>query len=821
MRSFLTGVFLALCCFPAIQAQVLVERHQRIRRAVDNADLNTALIELRTMHGSDPALFSANNYDYLLGRIAEHQGDRASSASNYGAVVLRNSPLSQYALWHLAQLARGTGDLVLERERLRQLIVAAPNSLMRDAAVMRLGRSFFESLDFPSAISALQSLITSSNVTTAREAATLVAQAYLRAGQPAEAQTLFVKLLMSMPDASRPDDYALAAVRALDSLESHQSQPLAEAEHLLRASVYQFNRDFDAARLHYLAVIQINPQSGTVPNALFQIGRGLNQQQRFDEALNYFQRVVDKFPASSSTRDSLTAIAATFGRLKRTDDAVQAYRQLLAQYPDVPNPERFYLNIIDSLHEAGRYQEAVEWVQETRKHFKNGLGSALALFAQARIHMAQGSWPSVITDTEELTRFSELGGNLVPGGTTTSEVMFLRAYALEQLGNLSAAVEGYLAIPEGRNEYYSKIATARLQVLAGNAKTRTLIESRVASALSDARTALDRGQADRARGVAQTGLRLTTEANTRNQFLQILTRVYETLPAYKLPAFRAILLGRRDPSSNTSEPKETEPTHLILANELFFLGLYDEAVPEFAKDRATAGSIHEEGPINGGGSHKLSSSLSDVDYTLALYSLQGGLANRAIRFAEQVWKSVPADYVLEVAPGQLVELLYPAPYRESLLTNSTAKNVDPRFVLSIARQESRFQPDAKSVAAARGLMQFIPGTAREVASQLGRPEPEQEDLYNPDVAITFGAEYLSSLFKKFVGQPEAVAASYNGGAENVARWIARSRSNDPLRYVPEIGFAQTKDYVFKVMINFWIYQQVYDSRLQVQSAGQK
>ena len=83
------------------------------------------------------------------------------------------------------------------------------------------------------------------------------------------------------------------------------------------------------------------------------------------------------------------------------------------------------------------------------------------------------------------------------------------------------------------------------------------------------------------------------------------------------------------------------------------------------------------------------------------------MANRAVRFGEQFWKTIPADYVLEVAPRELVELLYPVPFRDALLKYASSRNVDPRFVLSIIRQESRYQVDVKSVSAARGMMQFI------------------------------------------------------------------------------------------------------------------
>ena len=115
-------------------------------------------------------------------------------------------------------------------------------------------------------------------------------------------------------------------------------------------------------------------------------------------------------------------------------------------------------------------------------------------------------------------------------------------------------------------------------------------------------------------------------------------------------------------------------------------------------------------------------------------------------------------------------------------------------------------------------MQFISSTANEVAGQLNQRNFNQDDLYDPDTAILFGSQYLSSLLQQFPGQHEAVAAAYNSGADNVARWIARSQAKEADRYVPEIGFSQTKDYVFRVMTNFWNYQHLYDAQLKRQSS---
>ena len=112
------------------------------------------------------------------------------------------------------------------------------------------------------------------------------------------------------------------------------------------------------------------------------------------------------------------------------------------------------------------------------------------------------------------------------------------------------------------------------------------------------------------------------------------------------------------------------------------------------------------------------------------------------------------------------------------------------------------------------MMQFIPATANDIAAQLKLKDFIQDDLYFADTAVLFGSQYLANLFQQFPNQPQAVAGSYNGGADNLARWIARSRANEADRYVPEIGFSQTKDYVYKVMANYWNCQRLYDEQLQ-------
>jgi len=785
--------------FSVVYGQSSDDFSKRIRAAVENENWSEASTELERLRTADSAAFHNRNYDYLAARISESSGDNAAATGEYETVLISSSLLSEYALWRLARIARSTGDLTLERERLRRLIALASGSLLQEPATLRLAESFFESSDYQAAADAARLLISARNNSLAREATALMATSYARAGKSVEAQDAFRKLVMQMPDASRPDDYALAAVRELDAAEANAPPKLTEADHLLRASVYQFNRDFARARTHYQFVIDNFPQSGTVPNAMYQLGRGFYQEGKYDDAARVFQKVFDLYPENAAARDALSYLASSYVRLKKPDQAVATYKLFIDRFPEAPNPERPYLNIIDVLHEAGKYQDALTWAQQTRQRFKTELGSTLALFAQMRIHLAQGTWADVVRDGDELSKSSDLGGIKIGGGTYLSEINFLRAFAFEQLGRIDEAVTAYLAIPDGRGEYYGARATQRLLALSDAEKSRSIVKARAQELLSSTRGALANNQLDQTRLAAQAGLRLTQPGAAHTEFLKAIQTSYQALATYKLP-----ILQRLPVETIVDHlPANASDKHSALARALILLGLYDEGVPELLAVRSSANATASTIGLN------------DETYTIAWLSYKGGLPNRAVGFGEQLWRPVPADYVVENAASEYLQLLYPAPFRKSLLKHATSRKVDPRFILSIARQESRYQSDAKSIAAARGMMQFIPSTANDVAAQLKLSNFNQDDLYYPDTAILFGSEYLSTLFQQFAEQPQAVAASYNGGADNMARWIARSHSNEPDRYVPEIGFAQSKDYVFRVMTNFWNYQRLYDSELNL------
>jgi soluble lytic murein transglycosylase len=165
------------------------------------------------------------------------------------------------------------------------------------------------------------------------------------------------------------------------------------------------------------------------------------------------------------------------------------------------------------------------------------------------------------------------------------------------------------------------------------------------------------------------------------------------------------------------------------------------------------------------------------------------------------------------ASVERIESAYPTPFRFQVLSESKKRALDPRLVLAIMKQESQFKPNAKSPSAARGLLQLTIDAAQKYAPRAGLKQVSDDSLYQPGTNIAVGTEYIAELSRMFAGLAEAIAASYNGGEDNVARWLGRSNQGDAGVFTAEIGFTESKNYVFKVMSYYRAYRQLYDSNL--------
>jgi soluble lytic murein transglycosylase len=197
-------------------------------------------------------------------------------------------------------------------------------------------------------------------------------------------------------------------------------------------------------------------------------------------------------------------------------------------------------------------------------------------------------------------------------------------------------------------------------------------------------------------------------------------------------------------------------------------------------------------------------------------SYYGGLAtNRLLAINDPNARQRASDRLQAVRTATNNALAdYPAPYSFQIVKEARKRGLDPRLILAIMKTESAFKPNAKSPSAARGLLQLTIDAAQKYAKRAGINLVNDDSLYQPATNIAIGSEYLSDLSRMFAGLSEAIAASYNGGEDNVARWLARSNQNDSGVFAAEVGFSESKNYVFKVMSYYRAYQQLYTSDLK-------
>ncbi|HQU85148.1 MAG TPA: tetratricopeptide repeat protein, partial [Pyrinomonadaceae bacterium] len=573
-------------------------------QAVEERNYQSALSELNTLKQANKNLFDLNNYDYLAARLSEKTGDFAAAMANYQTVANRNSILKPYALWHLSQIARSSGNLMLERMYLEEIQLTAPDSLLTEAVKNRIPRSYFESREYNAVIELLNNQQSNGNASTAtakpaetkptetrlqRENLVFLAQSYLQAGKANEARETFLKLINNLPNPAQPDDYALAGAKGLDLLEVGQENfgkkapNLQDFEHLRRAQIYQFNRDFVDARLHYKAIIENYPQSGNVPDATYQIGRGYVQIGEFVEAINWFERTLEQFPDHPVAKDALSQAASAYSRVNKPKEATTRYQRFIEKYPDAENLERAYLNIVDINRDIGETNDALKWTMKTQEVFKGKLPEALALFAQARIRITQNDPQNALIDLDKLLTFQDLGGSRVTGGTNKAEITFMKGLMLENLKRYGEAIEIYLSIPDGRGEYYGWRATERLKLLNNVEEAKQLI----AQKLGELTKNIESRKPIEQKTAAQAVLRLNDNQEIRAKMLEILKKSYAVLPEYKTPSFKLIEFGRKELKEKKAAT-DSENIHKKLADELLFLGIYDEGTPELEKSLTTA-----------------------------------------------------------------------------------------------------------------------------------------------------------------------------------------------------------------------------------------
>jgi len=160
-------------------------------------------------------------------------------------------------------------------------------------------------------------------------------------------------------------------------------------------------------------------------------------------------------------------------------------------------------------------------------------------------------------------------------------------------------------------------------------------------------------------------------------------------------------------------------------------------------------------------------------------------------------------------PAAVERLAYPSPWTTELELATTEFGIPPLLLLALVRQESAFNPEAVSPAAAVGLTQVIPDTGALIAASLDQPWEGIQSLTDPAASLRFGAAYLATQLETFDGDIYATLAGYNGGPWNAERWLGQQQLPNADGFVHVIDFEETRRYVATVIEQFAWYRYVY------------
>lgn len=200
---------------------------------------------------------------------------------------------------------------------------------------------------------------------------------------------------------------------------------------------------------------------------------------------------------------------------------------------------------------------------------------------------------------------------------------------------------------------------------------------------------------------------------------------------------------------------------------------------------------------------------------LIKYYLEQGYYNRALSLTNSVSSSTGKKLNLREEP-LLWKSLYPLAFEKDVREQAQKRGISPYLVWAIMKAETQYKQDAISPVGALGLMQFMPYTSQKVALML-QEEHRSEMLFDPAVAVRYGAMYLKKLGDELGGQLPLMAAAYNGGPHRVKLWLRNLKQRDGSNldfdvFVEHIPFNETRTYTKRVISFYLTYQKLYEEK---------
>ena len=736
-------------------------------------ELNALLDAIEVKH---PDLYAKWSLGYLHARALVELDEKEEAARKLAPYLVKGHPFRDLALEHHAEVA---GDEEASRDR-RTIIFEYPGSIVREQAIDD-ELDALAGQDDPKALADFVSRVSPTATTERRrEMSARIVEALAENDELDAAFTRGVQILRG----GTVDDAADRVARALDRPEILGR--LDASQQVLFGETFAKHRHFNRAA----EVLQLALRHAYTDDLQFSLGRSYFGAEKFAEAQAAYLRGAN---ATKDAEQKATFFwhAARAAQLAGDDATAERWMtSAIAVKGRFPSTTAALTQRLRTRLHQRRIAEAAADLALLRKMAGNeravlegslayGVAMVAAKNPGAAIATLNAIPPKLANDYDK------------------AEIAYWRGRALEER-DPTAAVRAYLDVLRATPpSHFQVFARERLvgpaagrsyrrqpagRPAAGGTAVEPTAPQGLAAALErelrvrDAQVAnlVAAKQFDLARRI-QTD-RVLLSGDDREAQLQKLAAIDRELPDYRAVIELAPHEFPRFPNVDVNDSPS-----LLMA-----MGLFDEAVP----------AIESRWPL------KPAREALTRSFGLNL----AGAAKPSIYAIEVMMKRVPEDFSYDLLPRIVRDLLYPRYFRNFIAEDAKKYDVDPGIVFAIMREESRFDPRAKSQAAARGLLQFIITTARDIGRDVGLVDVAPEDLYDPRVIIQLGAKYLSQLGKQFDGNHYRIAAAYNAGPQQVALWTRLQAAPGDDYFLTAVNFDETKGYVRKVMNSYERYE---------------
>ena len=712
--------------------------------------------ELDALEVGSPEAYRANHVGYLHARAALEAG-AGDEAGERLAPYLASGPFRALALRHAAVLATAEGrdqDAARLREVLLREHPSSPH--WNDTLAEQIAWSL-ASEEPAATLSRVDTLLPLAEGKQRRDLAAARVAALARDGQGDRAMEEGAELLA----ASTRDD---AAERVAATLDRAEWLPRLSPETLQRlGEALHHHRRWDRA-IELLALARPRLGADRAAELDFAMGRSHYFAERYAEARELYLRAAGLATRDADRARDLYHAARAAQLLGEDAESETLLTRAIAVKGSHDATASALVGRLRARVARGDLSAALRDLALLRRHFADHAALAEGSVAFALGELAAGRYH------DALDTLAALPSTRLPA-QDRAEVDYWRGRARAAAGDVEGAVASYLAVLRGPATRFAAFARQRL----AEPGLAAAAAARAARLRAEAKRRLAAGDPEGARPLQTDAALLSAGAPAD---LALLADVYRALPEYR----RYLELSPRDlPRLPLADPSRDE---LLAA-----FGLFDEAGAWLAERYPL---VPPESALARSLAHRL-----------------GGASRASIQAAESLAAGAPDDFLPVLLPRLVRELLYPRSYYGSIAREAESAGADPTLVLAIMREESRFNPRAKSGAAARGLLQLILSTAREVAWDLGLVEVEPEDLYDPAVVIRLGARYVGDLQEEFGGDVHAATAAYNAGPAQTHLWRRLAPAQGDDFFVSTIGFAETRGYVRKVLDSYERYAELY------------